>query len=266
MIVVVSWLTFVFAFQIYRKSALMWPRMKIRVEKEGRVYNLRRRNETPAKYPLRSRKTVHHEQPDRRPQPKQKMTKPKHARMPSQRKFLELNDHCLLEVFEFLPLADLCNIAETCVRLKDRAQYFFRLKHRDLNMKLLARNDQKITMPQVRSLFYNFGDLITTLHASRKEFVFDLPRYDSFKGQHKLLSLMSKYCSPNVLTLGHFWFTPRMIVDTIPCFKSLATLNFYRVSCFGPDEEHFCNFADLLQRIFRQHNLTNELPEIIQLV
>lgn len=181
-------------------------------------------------------------------------------------KFLALNDNCILYVLENMPLSDLCTMAEVSVRLQQLAQFCFRLKHRNLHMKLLANDDQKITMKQVRSLFHNFGHLINSLHVSRKDFVFDEPANNPFKGQQRLLWLINKYCSLESLTLGHFWMNMNMVRDSVPMFKKLNTLNFYRVSCYCPEEKTFHHFGNVLPLILQNRGWTNRTPQIVQLV
>lgn len=181
-------------------------------------------------------------------------------------KFMAMNDNCILHVLEHLPIADLCSMAEVCIRVKQLAQYLFRLKHQNLNMRLLADGDKKITLKQAQSLFYNFGHLITALHVSRKDFMFDQPHNNPFKGQQKLLWLIDKYCSLESLTLGHFWMNMDMIRNSVSIFKKLITLNFYRVSCYCHDEKTFHHFGNVVPLVLRNNGCVNRTPQIVQLV
>lgn len=181
-------------------------------------------------------------------------------------RFSDLNDHCILEVFERLSLADLCNVAEVTVRLRNLSQFLFKLKYRNIDTKLLSRNGEKIWMTQARGLFSNFGHLITTLRVSRKDFIFDLPSYDPFKGQQKLLDLIGKYCSPNVLTLCHFWFNPNMIIESLPVFTTLPMLHYHRLSCYCPSENNFRHFGEVLLQIFNRLGLSHRIPQMVQLL
>lgn len=180
--------------------------------------------------------------------------------------FLALNDNCLLHVYENLSLADLCSMAEVSVRLKQLAQYLFRLKYRNFDMKLLTTGNDKITMTQARRLFYNFGHLMISLRVSRKDFVFDQPMNNPFKGQQRLFFLIDKYCSLDSLTLDHFWINMSMIRDSVSIFKTLKTLYFYRVSCYCNEEKTFHHFGNVLPLIFQNQGLTRQTPQIIQLV
>lgn len=180
--------------------------------------------------------------------------------------FLNLNDHCILEVMEFLALTDLCTMAEVSVRLKQLAEFLFRLKHRHLDIKLLMHENNKICMSTARCLFRNFGYLMTSLHVSRKLFAFDLPSNDSFKGQQKLLFLINKFCNLNTLTMGHFWFNPDLIVKSIPLFTRLQTLNYYKLSCYCPEDKMFHHFGNVLSIILSFKEVAHLTPQLVQLV
>lgn len=180
---------------------------------------------------------------------------------------LALNDNCILYVLENLSLANLCTMAEVSVRLKQLAQYQFRLKYNDLNMESLADGDNKVSMKQARSLFYNFGHLIKSLHVSRKDFVFDQPQNNPFRGQKRLLWLIRKYCcSLDSLTLGHFWLNMTLIRKSLTIFMKLKTLNFYKVSCYCPEEKTFHHFANILPLIFQIQKLQHQMPQLVQLI
>lgn len=47
---------------------------------------------------------------------------------------LTLNDHCILEIFQYLDLDQLCVVASTCKRMKILAEMFFRIFHRNKTM------------------------------------------------------------------------------------------------------------------------------------
>lgn len=179
----------------------------------------------------------------------------------------DLNDYCILEVLERLPLADLCNMAEVSVRMKNLSQFWFQVKHRHVNTESLTTSRKKIHLTQIRSLMYNFGPMITTLRVSRKHFDFDDTQYDSpGNGQLKLLKLIGKYSSPTILTLSHFWFHTNTILELIPIFKTIPTLHYRRISCYCTDQKEFRNFADVLSRMFNALGISNKLPQLVQLL
>lgn len=183
--------------------------------------------------------------------------------------FMELNDHCILEIYELLPITDLCTMARVSERHQKLAEYLFRVKYGGhFNMKLLMHGDDKIKIKQARQLFENFGHLITSLEVSRKWFTFDLPKHDAFRGQRQLLALINKHCMANLtnLTLADFWINSDLIMESLPIFQRLRTLNYYRLSCYCPEAKTFCHFAKILPMIFEFNGLTHELPQLIQLV
>ncbi|XP_055303063.1 uncharacterized protein LOC129568800 [Sitodiplosis mosellana] len=183
--------------------------------------------------------------------------------------FMELNDHCILEVMDFLTITELCAMAEVSVRLKKLSEYFFRVKFgRFFSMEHLLNGTDKIGIKQARRLFQNFGHLITSLHVSRKWFVFDLPYRNAFKGQRQLLTLINEYCSKNLktLTLRHFWINPELIMEHLPVFMRLQTLNYYRLSCYCSEEKTFAHFGNIVSKIFEFNQLTHQMPQLVQLV
>lgn len=182
--------------------------------------------------------------------------------------FMQLNDHCILELFEFLPLTVLCAMAQVSIRLKQLAEYFFRLKYpRDFSMKLLMNGDDRIGIKQARRFFETFGHLITSLHVSRKWFRFDLPKMNAFTGQRQLLSLITNG-APNLttLTLAEFWISPDMIMNSLPIFTRVQTLNYYRLSCYCSELKTFCHFGHLLPHLLEVNGLAHQMPQLIQLV
>lgn len=182
--------------------------------------------------------------------------------------FMKLNDHCILELFEFLPLTVLCTMAQVSMRLKQLAEYFFRLKYaRDFSMKLLMHGEERIGIKQARCFFETFGHLITSLHVSRKWFVFDLPKRNAFAGQRQLLSLITNFAKNlTTLTLADFWIGPEMIMESFPIFTRIQTLNYYRLSCYCSELKTFCHFALLLTHLLEVNGLAHQMPQLIQLV
>lgn len=179
--------------------------------------------------------------------------------------FSLMNDHCILHMLEHLSLADLCSVAEVSVHLKQLAQFTFRVKYGpELNLASLANGNEKIPMKRARSLFYNFGEYIKSLHVSRKQFEFDSPLQRPFLGQQKLFHLISKYCSLETLTIGHFWFNVQLIHEALPTFAKLRTLNFYRIICYCSEEKVFHHFANVLPLALQ--NEGHALPQIVQLI
>lgn len=210
------------------------------------------------RYPLRSRSKSCGRQPKPIQHPVQHV---------STFKFSLMNDDCVLHILEHLPLADLCRVAEVSVRLQQLAQYTFRLRYinnKEINLSSLVEGSNKITMKQVRSLFYNFGQYIKSLHVSRKLFEFDSPLHRPFLGQQKLFHLITKYCTLETLTIGHFWFNAELMHETLPIFAKLQTLNFYRIICYCVDKKAFLHFANALPTALEKDG--HATPQIVQLI
>lgn len=50
-------------------------------------------------------------------------------------KFYDLNDDCVLEIFQRLTVLDLCAIRSTCKRFDALAEYFFTMVYKTLNFR-----------------------------------------------------------------------------------------------------------------------------------
>lgn len=107
--------------------------------------------------------------------------------------FLDLNNHCLLEIMSRMELRQLCTMAETNVRLKELAQQFFATKYRtNVSLSsLIEPTTGKYALTKVRQLLHNFGHMIGSLTIDDNE----LADRELFP---KLLSLVRKYCFQTV--------------------------------------------------------------------
>lgn len=78
-----------------------------------------------------------------------------------------LNDDCLIAIFEYLPLSDLCTVADVCQTLKRNAQTSFQLHHRSFNteriIKAVGYHRTHTYVQMAEQLFRNFGHLIEEL-------------------------------------------------------------------------------------------------------
>lgn len=103
-------------------------------------------------------------------------------------KLVDLNQYVLYEIWERLTLNDLCAIAEVCKSLKENVQRFFTLKHRKLNLSLLADPQTKqFNLGHVRPLMHNFGHLIS-------ELTVNFNQLDNRAGIMIFAIMLRKYC------------------------------------------------------------------------
>lgn len=76
---------------------------------------------------------------------------------------MQLNDDCLLALFERMDPNTLCNVAETCLRLNELARYHFRIKYSNFDSASLI-SEGVVVYDMATKLFRNFGNLITSLN------------------------------------------------------------------------------------------------------
>lgn len=111
---------------------------------------------------------------------------------PSTTKMLDMNAHCVLEIMRCMSLRELCSMAEVNVQLKEVAQQVFAVNHRNVALTSLADPiNGKYTLPKVRQLLYNFGNMIKSLTINESGL-------DDREQYGKLLTLVRKYCYETV--------------------------------------------------------------------
>lgn len=82
-----------------------------------------------------------------------------------------LDDDCLREVFKYLPLLDLSNCAEVCIRFNQHANDAFNAKYKHV-MKIDQDFDLNVKPGEMESVLRNFGPLIHSLSISRTKTIF----------------------------------------------------------------------------------------------
>lgn len=76
---------------------------------------------------------------------------------------LDLTDHCLWKIIEYIPVIDLPSVADTCSRLRDATITTFRIKHKRLTILADAQSDSTV---KISKMFTYFGVLIRNLTIS----------------------------------------------------------------------------------------------------
>lgn len=152
----------------------------------------------------------------------------------------DINDDCLLHIFKTLDLADLINIAETCIRFKTLACSVFK----SLDMVFCTRVlwDQYDLYPEdIYRLLRNFGSLITRINVNLEIDSYDCEDCDdeysanrvvcmAHCNQRTILNLIYKYCGENlrslVLTMNRLYDID--IIDNVqPQFTNLQYLQLH---------------------------------------
>lgn len=81
-----------------------------------------------------------------------------------------LNDDCILEIFDYLSVKDLCSVAQVSQQFKKLAQITFRNKYRKIK---LSDHFTSVGKKQLGAFFINFGRYIEHLDISSRIFKFD---------------------------------------------------------------------------------------------
>lgn len=121
-----------------------------------------------------------------------------------------LNDDCIVEIFEFLSLCDLCNVAEVCKQFRENAQKTFQLHHTTFKTDELTTADNaglfRTDMIMVEKLFRNFGFFIQELEVNGRFL-------KNNTEQETIMFMATKYCTSvlfKTLTLDHIYMDVEM--------------------------------------------------------
>lgn len=149
-----------------------------------------------------------------------------------------LNDHCILEIFKFLPLRDLCAVADVCASFRKNAKTAFSTRFANINDEMIMNEgnqklqfkskgshsiiQSRITMKMLLNLFRNFGQSMKSIDLHREKFgkeLNDLP-----------LELIGSNCSGaesalKALKLHNFSIKGQLIRKLQPVFAQLDNLH-----------------------------------------
>lgn len=147
---------------------------------------------------------------------------------------LHLNDDCLLEVFKFLNLQDLCSVADVCYRFRKNAQDQFSysdFKHLGFRNDFYqsSETDDKKLLQKPRVL-RNFGAYIKT--------IYNVNGGDDYSREHRLkyhmrtIELMSLHCSESLIGLDFVNYNMTIAIGIIlqPVLANLRNLTLRGVS------------------------------------
>lgn len=168
-----------------------------------------------------------------------------------------MNDDCLKEIFERLPLRDLCSMADTCETFRRIAKEIFVVQFAKLKDEV-----KWLKFWQVESLFRNFGNQIT-------EFAYDFDQFHQVNGSvfedgfhhNVIMLLLVTYCSGDNCPLKslkiHEIITDTRLATQVmnldPVWNDSLKPIFVRLNCLYLDR---CNVSSSLL------NVANELTEL----
>lgn len=144
----------------------------------------------------------------------------------------KLNDVCLIKVFQFIHLRDLCNCAEVCQRFKDNADQVFKSTNTNLDLLKLIEGDRDYHadwfmvrwlsekfLKSAEQLFRNFGPFIEALRVTGRG------ECDGMD-ENELMELVQLYCpSLDELTLYNMGNDDDFNKDLLSLFARLEKLS-----------------------------------------
>lgn len=163
-----------------------------------------------------------------------KTTKPKIVKL----KIFNINDHCLIKIFEYLSIEDLVNLSIVIPRFKSSTSIVFKqnfAKHViNINNAIMPTMDQ---LPSVL-LLQSFGHLIKKLKVNYKD------DYNRFNGVFE--KAIIKYCNKSVteielMNADKFAFTqikrPLMVVSKVVFTKCVVGRFFFEIGKWFPNAQ-----------------------------
>lgn len=102
-----------------------------------------------------------------------------------------LNDDCLVKIFEFVSLRDLCNVADVCQQFQRNAQIVFKSHHTCIKTDKIIKTDDnglyRTDMQMAEQLFRNFGFFVQELSINGHYIYND-------NEKETIMYLATKYC------------------------------------------------------------------------
>ncbi|XP_031621050.1 uncharacterized protein LOC116339353 [Contarinia nasturtii] len=149
---------------------------------------------------------------------------------------LQLNNDCLLTIFEYLNIESLCHIANVCTRFKGASEELFSYKYKSFEFK-----NSNIKLPLLRRVLCKFGHYIQSLRVECLETISNLQ--------------LAKYCSINLkhLSLRSVKITHDEIVPLVPHLECLE-IRFCQMDAHGDWNKVFNNAPELEKLVFKMKN------------
>lgn len=152
--------------------------------------------------------------------------------------FLELNDYCLLKIFDHMKVMELSTVSRVCKRLKSIAELHFSLKYAEFDIAELLE-DGYVSMKNVKSVLRCFGESIKSIDICRSLFTSRSQIFSEIV-QHTFFSSIAKYCVTTLDTMKlHGFYLTQFEIILIEKMHSLKSLLFE--NCFFKrDDDLIC--------------------------
>lgn len=152
-----------------------------------------------------------------------------------------LNNDCLIKIFEYLPLCDLCSVAEVCTMFQSCAVNVFASNFSNFDVNILMEtdhnrdeyyehifddseeeDDENFPMESVEKVFRNFGSYIRSIHLDQEDF-------NESQGD-QILKFMAQCCSNknaelDKLALHDVTISSNLVESLQPLFARLKFLD-----------------------------------------
>lgn len=118
-------------------------------------------------------------------------------------KFYDLNDDCLLEIFQRVSVLDLCALRFTCKRFNTLSEYFFKMVYKTLNFSNwnIKGEYSLLTEDEMRTILTTFGGQMDSITVNA----------DSFEPESKVvLQVINEHCGAKRL---HFFKMVKFVLD-----------------------------------------------------
>lgn len=140
---------------------------------------------------------------------------------------MKLNHDCILRMFDFIKVRDLCNMARTCQDMYHLAKYHFRLNYKHFNFACLI-DDGLVSLKLAEELLELFGEEMVSLNMSLDYFMEQVPSVHSQYFSNMLLSMVADYCEGALkhISLDNFNHIRENVLSNLqPIFASLETFS-----------------------------------------
>lgn len=136
---------------------------------------------------------------------------------------LDLNDHCLREIFKHLNVYDLRAVADVCSRFKQNAEPVFSLQFKDSCFDEGNNPNSDSYFRQLAPVLRNFGMLLNSLHISF------IRGSELCQQSPHVAELITKYCggSLNELKLSLFVLSVDVVQKMQPLLSRLRVLEMF---------------------------------------
>lgn len=155
----------------------------------------------------------------------------------SSTELLDLDDHCLLEILECLPIFDIHSMALACTRLNPLARQAYKANTQPLDIVKMLRRFESTAQTQFQIFLSTFGAFITEIDFCYKRAIWrQKESYDQAARRNRwIFDCIVKYCGDTlkILRMSYVYMEFPSIGDGQTFFKSLERFSMNRCYDFS---------------------------------